>query len=169
MKSKVALLLLSTILIFTSCGSKNIELTLPAEYIGAQTQDDLDKLAKEYGYSVTLNSDGSATYVMTPKQHKEFMSECRKQIQDSLDEMIGSETYPNITNIETNDNFTEFTITTKSTALDANESFSVFLFYMYGELYNLFNGNSENEAEHIAVTFLNADTEAVISSSYSNE
>lgn len=170
MKRKAALLLLLPILLFTSCSSKHADMKfiIPSDYIGAQTQEDLDKLAKDYGYSVTLNSDGSATYTMTQKQHKEFINDCYNEIQDNLTKMIASETYPNITKIETNENLTEFTITTKSTELDNQESFSVLSFYLYGELYNLFNGNTE-EANNISVTFLNADTGTLISSFHSND
>lgn len=139
-----------------------VELTVPADYIGETTQEELDAAAKENGFkSITLNEDGSATYVMTKGQHKELMSEMTNEFNAALAEMVGSEDYPNFTNIEANSDFTNFTITTTSTELDFNESFSTMVFYMYGGMYNAFNGTS---VDNIHVDFVNADSGENISS-----
>lgn len=141
-------------------GLFDVELTVPADFIGESTQEELDAVCEENGFkSIILNEDGSATYTMTKKQHKELMDGYREDINNNLNEMIGSEEYPNITNIEANDNFTEFTVTTKNTELDMAESFSVLAFYMAGGMYNAFSGE---EVENISVTFVNADTGDVI-------
>lgn len=51
-------------------GIFNVELTIPADYIGEQTQEDLDKLAEEHGFkSIVLNADGSATYTLHCRLH----------------------------------------------------------------------------------------------------
>ena len=71
-------------------GLFNVTITVPATFVeeGA-TQESLDATAKEEGYkSITLNEDGSATYVMTKAKHKEMMDELRQQVNDSLEEMI---------------------------------------------------------------------------------
>ncbi len=173
MKKKIVILLLSAMLVLSSCGSNapqqdaDLQLDIPAEFVGEQTQEDLNKIAEEYGIkSITLNDDGSATYVMTSKQHEEFLNKYKKEINDSLNELIGSESYPNFTKIETNDNFTEFTITTKSTSLDMNESFSIMAFYMYGGLYSVFSGET---VDNVSVTFVNEATGEVISTSNSKD
>lgn len=148
-------------------GLFDVEMTIPASYMGETTQEELDNTAKEYGYkSITLNDDGSATYVMTKKQHEEMMSEMRSNINESLNDMVGSEDYPNFTDITANDDFTAFTVTTKSTELDINESFSVIGFYMYGGMYAIFNGTT---VDNVSVTFVNADTGEVISTSNSSD
>ncbi len=144
----------------------DVVITIPADYIGESTQEELENKAAEIGYKVVLNSDGSATYTMTKSQHKRMMQELTDNINSSLDELVGSEDYPNITAIETNDDFTEFTITTKSEKLELAESFSVIGFYMYGGMYNIFNGTS---FDNIHVDFVNADTGEIISSSDSND
>lgn len=145
----------------------SVELTIPADYVGEATQDELNATAEENGYkSITLNEDGSATYVMTKSQHKEMMGELAQNITDSLTEMVGSEDYPNITKIEANDNFTSFTITTTSTELDLNEAFSVMIYYMYGGMYNIFNGTP---VDNVHVDFVNADSGEIISSSDSKD
>lgn len=147
--------------------TSDIELTIPADFVGQQTQADLDKKAEEYGIkSIVLNSDGSATYTMTKQQHAEFLEEYRAQINSTLNELIGSEDYPNFTAIKSNENYTEFTITTKSAELDMAESFSVIAFYMYGGIYNVLNGE---EIDNISVTFINADSGEVISVSNSSD
>lgn len=144
-----------------------VELTIPADYVEATTQEELDKSAEEHGYkSITLNDDGSATYIMTKAQHKELMEELAASFNSALDEMVGSEDYPNFTEITTNSDFTEFKITTTSTELDFNESLSVIVFYMYGSMYNVFNGESES---NIHIDFVNSDTGEVISSSDSSD
>ena len=143
-------------------GLFEVELLIPADFVGEKTQEELDAIAAESGYkSITLNEDGSATYVMTKKQHKEMMDEMSVSLNESLTELIGSENYPNFTDIKANDDFTEFTITTKSVELDLNESFSVLAFYMYGGMYNAFNGTT---VDNIHVEFINADSGEVISS-----
>lgn len=191
MKKKVLITLLSLALYTTACGTPqasssnspsdldtlgsveveqnlfDVTLNIPKDFVGESTQADLDKLCEEKNFkSITLNADGSATYVMTNVQHKELMKEYRDNINNSLSELVGSENYPNFTNITSNDDFTEFTITTKSAKLDFNESLSVLVFYMYGGLYSVFNGN---EVDNISVTFVNADSGEVISISNSSD
>ena len=144
-----------------------VELTIPVDYVGETTQEELDATAEEKGYkSITLNDDGSATYVMTKKQHREMMDEMAANINSSLADMVGSDDYPNITDISANDDFTEFTVTTTSTELSLNESFSVIVYYMYGGMYNIFNGTP---VDNVHVDFVNADSREVIDSSDSSD
>ncbi len=147
-------------------GIFDIELTIPAEYVGETTQEELDKDAAEYGYKVTLNSDGTATYKMTKSQHEKILEDMAESFNQELDKMIGSEEYPNFTKIESNDNFTEFKVTTKSTELDMNESFSVIAFYMYGGLYGTFSGK---DADNVSVTFINEESGEIIDVSNSSD
>lgn len=145
----------------------DFDLNIPANLVGETTQEELNALAKEHGFkSITLNDDGSATYVMSKKQHLEFMDNYRKEINNILDEILASGDYPNFTKIDANDNFTEFIITTKSKELDLSESFSVMAFYLQGEAYNIFNGEP---ADNISVTFVNEDTGEVIYTSNSKD
>lgn len=144
----------------------DVVLTIPADYIGETTQEELEAEAAEGGYKVVLNDDGSATYTMTKQQHKEMMDEIRSSINQALNEMIGSEDYPNFTAIEANEDFTSFTVTTSASELGLTDGISVLGFYMYGGLYNIFNGTP---VDNIHVDFVNADSGEIISSSNSNE
>lgn len=124
-------------------------------------------MCEEKGYnSITLNDDGSATYVLTKQQHKEMMEELKNTINSSMSEMVDSEDYPNYTNVTANEDFTEFEITTKSSELAMAETFSVLAFYMYGGMYNVFNGT---DIDNITVKFINADTGEVISTTNSKD
>ena len=148
-------------------GLLNVEITIPAEaaeYYGFnfESQEEADAYAKEQGFkSATLGDDGSVTIVMSKSQHEKTMEGLSKTIDEALQEMIGSEDYPNITAVEHNDNYTSFTVTTKSVELGFNESFSVLSFYIYGGMYNSFNGTP---ADNIHVDFINEASGEVIDS-----
>ena len=148
-------------------GLFNVTLTIPKDFVGDTTQEKLDESVKENGYkSATLNSDGSVTYVMTKAQHEEMLEGIRESLDQSLSEMIGSSDYPNITNVEHNDDYTSFTITTKNAEPDLSESFSVMAIYMYGGMYGIFSGE---EVDNVHVDFKNADTGEIIGSSNSED
>lgn len=143
-----------------------MEISIPADYVGEATQEELTAKAEENGYkAITLNEDGSATYIMTKKQHKEMLDEIATSINGSLDEMIAGDDY-SFTAIEANDNFTDFKVTTTATELGLADSMSVLGFYMYGGMYSIFSGE---EVDNIHVTFINADSGEVISESNSKD
>lgn len=144
----------------------DVTITVPADYIGEKTQEELDAAASEIGYKVKLNDDGSATFTMTKSQHKKMLKELTSELNDSLDELVGSEEYPTFTDIKANDNFTSFTITTTSDELNLSESFSVLVFYMYGGMYNTFSGES---IDNVHIDFVNAESGEIISSSDSKD
>ncbi len=144
----------------------DVTLTIPAEYVGEATQEELDAQASQYGYKITKNEDGSATYTMTKAQHKEILRDMSESINSSLSEYIGSEDYPNITDVKANEDFTNFIITTKSTELDMGESFLSIGLYTYGGMYHIFSGQ---EIDNIHIDFINADTGEIISSSDSSD
>ena len=119
-------------------GLLNVEITIPAE------------TAEYYGFNFESQEEADKT-----------MEGLSKTIDEALQEMIGSEDYPNITAVEHNDNYTSFTVTTKSEELGFNESFSVLSFYIYGGMYNSFNGTP---ADNIHVDFINEASGEVIDS-----
>lgn len=191
MKKKIYAILLATTLALSlvACGGNNdsskeseanndkievdenlltVELTIPSDFVGETTQEELNQTVEEEDgiKSITLNEDGSATYVMTKKKHKEMMSEIKTGIDEELQAMVGSEDYPNFTKVEANEDYTSFTITTTSTELDLAESFSVMNLYVQGGLYNVFNGTP---ADNIHVDFVNATSGEVIESADSSD
>ena len=148
-------------------GLFDVTITIPKDFAGDTTQEELDETVKEKGYkSATLNSDGSITYVMTKSQHKKMMEDVTEKLNETLYEMVGSENYPNITDVTANSDFTSFKVTTKNEEPDMSESFAVLGFYMFGGMYAAFNGESVG---NIHVEYINADTGEVISSSDSDD
>lgn len=139
----------------------DVTLSIPADFVDSEkNQADYDAMAKEMGYkSITLNEDGSLTYVLTKSQHKKMMTELKNSLQESLDEMCSSEEYPNFVSIKVNDNFSEFTIVTKSEELDFGESFSILGFYICAGMYNVFNGT---EVDNVHIKFINEATGNII-------
>lgn len=148
-------------------GLFDVTFTIPSQFVGQQTQEELDQVAKENGYKeIKLNEDGSATYVMTKSQHKKLMKETKEKFDTAVQEMVGSEEYPNFTKIEANDNFTDFKVTTKSEELNLSESFSTLTFYMYGGMYSLFDGK---EVDNIHIEYINEATGNVIKEANSKD
>lgn len=145
-----------------------VEITVPADFLGEGiTQESLDADVAASNYiSAKLNDDGSVTYVMTKAVHDEMMVGVRDNIQQALDEMVGSEEFPSFTKVEANDDFTQFTVETTSTELGLVESFSVLGFYMFGRMYHAFNGT---QVDDIAVTFINADTGDTVGEAHSSD
>ena len=151
----------------TEDGLLNVEMTFPPDFVGETTQEELNQLAITDGFiSITLNDDGSATYIMTKNKHKKLLEETRVSFESSLEEMIGSSDYPEIVSIKANDNFTEFTVVTKNTELSFSESFSVISFYMMGGMYGIFSGE---EVDDVNVKFVNESSGEIISQSNSND
>ena len=145
----------------------DVTITIPKDYIGEVTQEELDDTSEEKGYkSATLNSDGSVTFVMTKDQHKELLKGVAETIDEALADMVGSEDFPNITSVKANDDYTNFTVTTTSTELSLAESFSVIAYYTYGGMYAIYAGNS---VDNIHVDFVNADTGNIIESGDSKD
>ena len=144
-----------------------MEITIPADYAETygftfKSQEEADSYAKEQGFkSVTLGDDGSVSLVMSKSQHKKIMDGLNKTIDEALQEMVDSEDYPNITAVEHNDNFTDIKVTTKSEELSLNESFSTLSFYIFGGMYNAFNGTP---VDNIHIDFVNDASGEVIDS-----
>ena len=148
-------------------GLLEVEFTVPAEFFDEGTQESLDEAVNEEGFkSATLNDDGSVSYVMTRATHEKMMDDIREEIDSSLAEMVGSEEYPTITKIEPNSTYTEFKVYLSTEEVGLAESFSVLALYVFGGMYNAFNGEPVDD---IAVSFLNESTGTVIQESHSKD
>lgn len=141
--------------------TSTVELTIPKKYMETATQEELDDAAVEMGFqSITLQDDGSAVYLMTIEQHEQMMDNIKENIRIGLESIKTSKDYKNFVDITANEDYTEFTVTTTEKRLDMKESYSVLTFYMYGEMYNMFNGISP---VNIRVVFVNDETGEVVS------
>lgn len=120
-----------------------VEITIPSDYVGENaTQEELDaKVAQTDGFkSATLNADGSVTYVMTEACHKKLMQELAQNIDAQLADMAGSSDYPNVISAEASSDYTSFTVTLSTDVVGLQDSLLTLAFYMYGGMYNAFNG-----------------------------
>ena len=131
--------------------------TLSSDWIGSNvTQEDLDAECAEKGYeSVTLNPDGSVTYVMTENQHDKMMGVVVDEIQKEIDDIVNDkETFKNIVGFEGNGDFTRMTVTTTSDYESLVLQIDSILFFYFGEQYNAFNGTPTTDIE---VTWVDED------------
>lgn len=146
----------------------DVTLTIPAEYMDEDTtQEQLNEDAKQKGFkSVTLNEDGSATYIMTKAQHAEMMDGMKQSIDESLNDMVGSEDYPSIISIEANSDYTLYKVTLNTEEVGLYESFAVLGFYMYSGMYHVFNGT---EVDNVSVQFISQSTGEIIEEANSKD
>lgn len=132
-----------------------IELTIPADFLGDDTTQQVldEKVAETDGIiSATLNEDGSATYVMTAACHEKLMQEMGQNIDTQLTDMAGSSDYPNVISVEASNDYTSFTVTLSTDTVGLQESIMVMAFYLYGGMYNAFNGTPVDD---VFVQFVN--------------
>ncbi len=134
---------------------RTIELTVPADFLDeGTTQESLDaEVSKADGFiSAKINADGSATYVMTEERHNDLMTELGQNIDTELADMADSSDYPNIVSVSASNDYTTFTVTLSTDTVGLQESIMVMAFYMYGGMYNAFNGTP---ADNVSVQFVN--------------
>lgn len=139
----------------------DVTITIPADFLGEDaTQEKLDEEAKEDGIkSITLNADGSATYVMTKAKHREMMDGIRQSIDEGLKDMESSEDYPDIVSAKANNDYTQFIVTMNTEELGLENAFLPLVFYIYSGMYHAFNGT---EPGNVNIQFVSAASGEVI-------
>lgn len=142
----------------------DVTLTLPADYASDITEEEIaQQVADGKVHTGTLNDDGSVTYTMSKAQHTALLESIAAELRSTLDDMIGSTDYPNLTSIETNDDFTDFTVytTTQPGAVGLSDEMSVLIYYTCGKMYGIVSGQ---EPDNIHVDILNAESGELVSS-----
>lgn len=149
-------------------GLFNVILHIPADFVDEETtQESLDATVQKEGFkSATLNEDGSVTYIITKEQHKQLMDEVVASINDGIADIVRSEDYPDVSSITANDDFTNFTISIDSSEVGLSESMLALVVYVYGGMYNAYNGT---DVDNIHVDFVNADTGEIMESGNSSD
>lgn len=144
-------------------GLFDVTLTLPADYASDITAEEIaQQVADGKVHTGVLNDDGSVTYTMSKAQHAALLESVAAQLRSTLDDMIGSADYPNLTAIETNDDFTDFTVytTTQPGAVGLSDEMSVLIYYTCGKMYGIVSGQ---EPDNIHVDILNAESGELVS------
>lgn len=140
----------------------NVDVTLPTVLIldEDETVEDLKESAKsiEGFLNVKDNEDGTVTYTMTKAKHKEMMDDfednLNKVIEDLIENPEGS-----ITNVEYNNDQSEFKVFVDPEKYNDIELFNGIIFYMQAALYRSFVGA---EDFYTTVIFINEDTDEII-------
>lgn len=144
-------------MIETENGLFYVSITLPAELVGEEvTQESIDEKAGDTYTSAKLNEDGSVTYKMTKKQHKTMLEELGKSIDEELAKLTESDDNA-ISEITHNADFTSFDVKLTTEDVGMTESFMVLAFYMYGGMYSLFSGKTDD----IIVNYYSANGELI--------
>lgn len=141
----------------------DVTLTLPADYASDITEEEIaQQVADGKVHTGTLNDDGSVTYTMSKAQHAALLESIAAELRSTLDDMIGSTDYPNLTAIEANDDFTDFTVytTTQPGAVGLSDEMSVLIYYTCGKMYGIVSGQ---EPDNIHVDILNAESGELVS------
>jgi hypothetical protein len=141
----------------------DVTLTLPADYASDITAEEIaQQVADGKVHTGVLNDDGSVTYTMSKAQHAALLESIAAELRSTLDDMIGSTDYPNLTAIETNDDFTDFTVytTTQPGAMGLSDEMSVLIYYTCGKMYGIVSGQ---EPDNIHVDILNAESGELVS------
>jgi len=121
-----------------------VTVTLPADLAGEEvTQESIDAGAGETYTSGKLNEDGSVTYRMTKRQHKNMLDTLASGMDEALKEMCESDDYA-ISEITHNNDFTEFDVKLTTEELGFAEGFLVLGLYMYGGMYSIFRGKQSD-------------------------
>lgn len=130
-----------------------VKVTLPADFVGEEiTQEQIDAGAGETYTSGKLNDDGSITYKMTKRQHRNMLDTLASSMEETLREMCGSGEYA-ISDITHNADFTSFDVKLTTDEIGFTEGFMVMAFCMYGGMYSLFSGKQSD----ITVNYYSAD------------
>jgi hypothetical protein len=146
-------------------GFLTVSITMPKDFVGEDiTQEALDEKAGERYVSARLNEDGSVTYKLTKKQHKDMMGEIVAGIDESLQGMVDGTDY-SFTEIKHNDDYTVFDVTAGGDELGLTDSFATLAFYMYGGMYGIFTGKTP---EKVIVNFYNPNGELISTADSSN-
>jgi PBP1b-binding outer membrane lipoprotein LpoB len=91
-------------------GLLSVTITLPASMFEDQNVDQAIEDAKKEGITATKNSDGSVTYKMSKKKHKEMMQEMKTSVIKTIDDTKSGKDFPSIKDVTYNNDFSEFTL-----------------------------------------------------------
>ncbi len=147
---KFSFMLMMVVFVFAlaACGSKDVEITLPASFFEGEDIDEMITEAKEEEgvKEVTKNDDGSITYKLTKERHKEMMDEMKKEIDTSIEEMKSGDDFASIKDIKHNDKYSEFTVVVKKEDFENSfDTFASFALGLSGMMYQFLDGVDEDK------------------------
>jgi hypothetical protein len=127
-------------------GLLSVTITLPASMFEDQNVDQAIEDAKKEGITAIKNSDGSVTYKMSKKKHKEMMQEMKTNVMKTIDDTKSGKDFPSIKDVTFNNDFSEFTLVVDKAAYENSmDGFAILGLGMAGMMYELFNGVKPEE------------------------
>lgn len=146
------------------------EITLPATFFSESSEEDIKKASEEAGYkSYRINEDGSVTYKMSKKMHRELLDDFKTNIDEQIDKMVnGGEDaqIEGISEIKYNKDFSEIKIYMEKDSFNILTSFYALSFYMQGSYYQLFSGAKSDDVDVVVQFIDNESGEIIDSGSY---
>ena len=111
----VAALLVVVLIGCAGCAPKDHTITYSGWMFQILDEEDLRESFEEQGCTdVTKNEDGSLTLTIPGDRYEEYVAYLRQSMQDIFDKLADSEDYPNIASVESDEDYSEVTITLKT-------------------------------------------------------
>ena len=97
------------------CAPKDRTITYPSWMSELSDDDELRASFEENGCTdITKNEDGTWTVTMSGDRYEEYVAELREGMQKTFDKLTDSEDWPNIASVESDEDYSEVTITLKT-------------------------------------------------------
>lgn len=146
-------------------GLFSVEVTLPASFFEGEDVAETVANAEKNGFGeATVNDDGSVTYKMSKNKHKEMMAELATSVEETKTELVESGDFPSIKSVETNKDYTSFTINVDRAAYENSfDAFATMSVGVVGSYYQAFNGVKAENME-VLIEVKDVDTGEVINS-----
>ena len=149
-------------------GMTSVTITFPSDFVGESSQESIDQnVAEDDGIlEGTYNDDGSVTYVMTNEKYQELLDVTADSLNQSIQEIVDSDDYPNVLSVTHNEDFTDFTVECAEDYIGATNSMLALTFYGYGGMYGIVLGETP---ENIHVAYVYTETGEVIEEANSRD
>lgn len=146
-------------------GLFEVEVTLPSDFLGELSEEDIAANAEESGFSdYTINPDGSVTYTMSRVAYEAALAEMKTGLDESIQETVNE--YPNvIRSVTYDDDVTQFEVVVDRAAYEAEfgVGFIGFTFGLGGMFYQIFSGVPEAE-QQVVIDYVDEQTGDVLDS-----
>lgn len=134
-----------------------VTMTIPADYAAylGISADNVASMTDQEGIkSADIDDNGNVVLVMTQDKHDAMMLQMKTDIDDDMESVASDGSITGLKSVTANDDYTTFTMTIDSDAVNESERLGAAMFYVYGRIYNVYDGNSDAE---ILVNIQNAD------------
>lgn len=121
----------------------SVEVTLPSSMVeNPESFNEENYVAENIGVkSAHFNEDGSFTTVMSRKKHREIVSDMKKGLDKTIDDIVkDNDTYPHIKDIEANKDYDKIKVKVNKENYDEDFDVALYLLSMNIGIYQVYNG-----------------------------